>query len=274
MGKQGRKGQQQSEGAVESVRGEAGVRGIGEADGTAGLALLLRYLVAYLGNRVDVDDLDVMSFSLHHLFCCVDSLYRVALPALATSLAPASDNGNGSEDGHGEAGNVYRPRTWMQLQALRRVVRRMQPLCQLLGDASERILASLDSPGQTGGTEREMETDEMEQALRDLAAIVVAWQQRYRNMPRLKTLLCELFPTIPLAITPDAPFVQLLDSASILFGDILPAFQAVSMGDDEAVIMLLYDLLQQTDLLALQFETMLELLNTLMAQYTLAVSST
>ena len=108
----------------------------------------------------------------------------------------------------------------------------------------------------------------MEQVLRDLGAILIGWHQRYRNLPSLKMLLCELFPTMPLSISPDTSFLQLLDHASILFGDILPAFQAISTGDDEAVIMLLFDFLQQTDLMAMQFKTILDLLDMLIDQCT------
>jgi hypothetical protein len=111
----------------------------------------------------------------------------------------------------------------------------------------------------------------MGRALRDMAVILTGWQQRYRNLPSFKMLLCELFPTVPLAISPDTSFMLLLDHASILFGDILPAFQALSPGDNEAIIMLLFDFLQQTDLLAIQFKTILELLDTLIGQCTAMV---
>lgn len=296
-----------------------------DTDGTAGLAVLLGYLVAYLCSKVDVDDLDVLSFSLHHLFCCVDSLYRTALPSLATSLAPNQTDAGviEHEENEREGESAYRPQTWIQLQALKQTIRRMQPLCQLLNDAGERILGSLGYAEQTGAdethkphepldetdrsgeaaskrsdgihlqdgasaTERESEHDEqgsgyagyvgyatssesIERALRDLVVILTAWQQRYRNLPSFKALLCELFPTIPLSISPDTSFMQLLDNASTLFGDILPAFQAISTGDDEAVIMLLFDFLQQTDLLAIQFKMILELLNMLIEQCTIVI---
>src|SRR5438067_10775226 len=50
---------------------------------TGGLAVILGQLVAYFYNRAHIDDLDVLSFSLHHLFCRIDHLYETALPRLA-----------------------------------------------------------------------------------------------------------------------------------------------------------------------------------------------
>src|ERR1700694_1941040 len=54
------------------------------SDATGGLAIILGQLVAYFTNRAHIDDLDVLSFSLHHLFCRVDFLYNITLPAFAT----------------------------------------------------------------------------------------------------------------------------------------------------------------------------------------------
>jgi hypothetical protein len=99
----------------------------------------------------------------------------------------------------------------------------------------------------------------VEQALHDLAAMLICWQQRYWNLPTFRSLLYTLFPTMPLPLQPDTPFTRLLAYACTLFGDIVPAFHALSPGDEEAVIMLLFDLLQQIDLLAVECETLLQL---------------
>src|SRR5579859_2047968 len=48
--------------------------------GAAGLAVILGQLVAYFSGRANIDDMDVLGFSLHHLFCRIDMLYRVILP--------------------------------------------------------------------------------------------------------------------------------------------------------------------------------------------------
>jgi hypothetical protein len=273
-----------------------------EDEKATALAVLLGDMVAYLSSKVDVNDLDIVSFSLHHLFCGFDSLYRVMLPSFVVSLTPESGRETDVEF------EQLRPRTWIQLQALRQVLRRMEPLCQLLSEAGECILGQLGySGGSEGGKTDETEgthgeyTDGMlariaaheaveqaeldseqnllyvvssegiEQALRDLVAILACWQQRYRDLPSFRSLLYTLFPTVPLLLQPDAPFTQLLECASTLFGDILPAFQALSPGDDEAVIMLLFDLLQQIDLVAVECKTLLELLHMLLERYAVAM---
>src|SRR3989442_3460696 len=51
--------------------------------GAAGLGIILGQLVAYFSDHADADDLDVLSFSLHHLFCHTDRLFQVAFPTLA-----------------------------------------------------------------------------------------------------------------------------------------------------------------------------------------------
>src|SRR6266487_6511363 len=50
--------------------------------GAAGLSIILGQMVAYFSGRAHVDDMDVLSFSLHHLFCHLDYLYHTVLPEL------------------------------------------------------------------------------------------------------------------------------------------------------------------------------------------------
>ncbi len=271
----------------------------------AALAVLLGQMVAYLSSKVDVNDLDIVSFSLHHLFCGFDSLYRVLLPSFVVSLASEA-----GEETDAHSGQIH-PMTWLQLQSLRQVIHRMLPLCQLLSEAAMRILGQLGYGRESSENEGSEESQEnkwsrteratslhethgdegiahadkhraeewteseqdilymaastgIEQALRDLAASLMCWQQQYHGLPSFRSQLFALFPTMPLPLQPDAPFMQLLEYASALFGDIVPAFQALSPGDDEAVILLLFDLLQQIDLLALECETLLELFTLLL----------
>ena len=278
-------------------------RGDGAEDERAvALAILLGQMVAYLSGKVDVDDLDIVSFSLHHLFCNLDSLYRLLLPSFAAALATESGKATDADGGR------LLPRIWIGLQDVLLAARRMVPLCQLLSEAGESILGQLgygqgrrgrwedgkneegrtDRAGYPDGTfadgqlarveaqegrERAVESERdilygavsegIEQALRDLAAMLICWQQRYRGLPSFRSLLYTLFPTVPLPLQPDTPFTRLLAYACTLFGDIVPAFHALSPGDEEAVIMLLFDLLQQIDLLAAECETVLQLFTSL-----------
>src|SRR5579885_2543431 len=273
-----------------------------EDERAVALAILLGQMVAYLSGKVDVDDLDIVSFSLHHLFCNLDSLYRLLLPSFAAALATESGRAADAE------GERLQPRIRVGLQDVLLAARRMLPLCQLLSEAGESILGQLgygrhrrgrwedgqheeSGTGETGrpdgiyadgqlacmeaqdGRERAAESERdilygaasegVEQALHDLAAMLICWQQRYRGLPSFRSLLYTLFPTVPLPLQPDTPFTRLLAYACTLFGDILPAFHALSPGDEEAVIMLLFDLLQQIDLLAAECETVLQLFTSL-----------
>lgn len=282
-----------------------------EREQAAALAALLGHIVAYLSDKIDVDDLDIVSFSLHHLFCDFDALYCVLLPSFAGSLAAESREATEAKS------EQMQPRTWMQLLALRQAVRRMLPLCQLLNEAGESILGQLgygqemqgkledgedtkdrmDETVSIRGTSAdglsasiEMQDDEawaaeseqdslygavsegVERALHDLAATLMCWQRRYSDLPSFRSLLYTLFPTVPLPLQPDTPFTQLLTYACTLFGDILPAFHALAPGDEEAVLMLLFDLLQQVDLLAMACETLLQLFAVLL-QYSMRTLS-
>jgi hypothetical protein len=51
---------------------------------------------------------------------------------------------------------------------------------------------------------------------------------------------------------------MLLDSAGAIFGDILPNFRLVSPNDREEIGALLFDLMQQSDQMLVQFEVTLE----------------
>src|SRR5579883_257687 len=269
-----------------------------EDERAVALAILLGQMVAYLSGKVDVDDLDIVSFSLHHLFCNLDSLYRLLLPSFAAALAAESERATDAD------GERLPPRIRVGLQDVLLAARQMLPLCRLLSEAGESTLGQLgygrhipgtweDGKHEEGRTDAAGRPDEafadeqlarveaqedreraaeserdilygavsegVEQALHDLAAMLICWQQRYRNLPSFRSLLYTLFPTTPLSLQPDTLFTQLLAYGCTLFGDIVPAFHALSPGDEEAVIMLLFDLLQQVDLLAVQCETLLQL---------------
>ena len=102
---------------------------------TGGLAIILGQLVAYFTNRAQIDDLDVLSFSLHHLFCRVDFLYNSALPTLASWTAATQGRSAQPE---------ARQHIWTQLQTINRTLDRMEPLCHLLSDSTECILENFD----------------------------------------------------------------------------------------------------------------------------------
>ena len=67
----------------------------------------------------------------------------------------------------------------------------------------------------------------------------------------------------------DAVFATLLESARVIFGDILPAFRTIAANDHEGTATLLFDLIQQSDHLLLELDTTLESLGGLIEDFTL-----
>ena len=105
----------------------------------AGLSVILGQMVAYFRNRVNVDDLDVLNFSLHHLFCRIDYLYLTALPELLGSSILAVTEQALSDD------LAYRQNIWSKLRDIKHIINRLEPLCNLLVDATRCILEAFDS---------------------------------------------------------------------------------------------------------------------------------
>src|SRR5712692_266425 len=99
--------------------------------GAAGLSVLLGQVVTYFSGRAQADDLDVLSFSLHHLFCGVDYVYRTALPELM-SVSPTVS----IEPAEMEIDDLLRQQhIWTKLRAMKHTMNRLEPLCNLLNDA-------------------------------------------------------------------------------------------------------------------------------------------
>ena len=245
---------------------------------TSGLAIILGQLVTYFSNRAQIDDLDVLSFSLHHLFCRVDFLYNNALPTLAGWTA-ATQGRSVQLDAR------QRQRIWTQLQTINRTLDRMEPLCHLLSDSTECILESFDLTSEILPLpldEQAREEDEAnndkgwlhvvdperwEQAFSAVTQHLLSWQQHHTSLPAFASQFVRLLPTIPALPELDAAFATILDNAGAIFGDILPGFRAILSSDESMVAALLYDLMQQSDQLLVKFETTLEPMNALIKHY-------
>ena len=256
-----------------------------------GLSGILGQMVAYFRNRVNVDDLDVLNFSLHHLFCRIDYLYLTALPELLNSSLPAVTEQAFSDD------LACRQHIWSKLRDIKHIINRLEPLCNLLVDATRCILEAFDSTGHMAGVPKRspVTTDEntlprltamvqseeqewqqplnqehWEQALTALIMCLSTWQQSYSQLAHFIDHFAYVLPTIPSLTQLDEVFNILLDSAGTIFGELLPkAISAGQMVDDAGVATLLFDLMQQTDQLLLQFDTALEPLHALIEHFTL-----
>lgn len=250
--------------------------------GAAGLSVLLGQMVAYFSGRAHVDDLDVLSFSLHHLFCHVDYLYQTVLPELLGKANAPMPAGNQTITGD----LLQRQRTWSQLRIIKHTINRMEPLCTLLSDATSCILDALDRTSittpvvedemfsnVTAGDEQDwlqaLNQERWEHALATLTESLSFWQQSYSQLAQFGQHFASAVSAVPALLQLDDVFNVLLDSTGAIFCDILPDFQAISVGDDDAVTTLLFDLMQQADQLLVQFDKTLEPLHDLIEHFSL-----
>jgi hypothetical protein len=257
--------------------------------GAAALSVILGQMVSYFSGRANVDDTNVLTFSLHHLFCQVDYLYRSALPELM-SVTPSAMTAQRL------AGDLLRHQhIWTKLRTIRHTLNRMEPLCNLLSDATECILDDLDitsdamiapdttndntvprlsTPAQDDEQDwlQSLNQERWEQALSVVTENLGQWQLSYNQLALFVNHFALVTSTISSPTQLDEVFNILLDSAGAIFGDILPGFQAISVSDDDAVATLLFDLMHQSDQLLLQFDAALEPLQALIETYALDIN--
>ena len=279
-----------------------------ELAATGGLAVILGQLVAYFHNRAHIDDLDVLSFCLHHLFCRVDYLYETALPRLAAlsqsearAGAPGEYGISTSQATRNDARRSVRHRqqVWTQLQTINRTLDRMEPICHLLSDSTECILERFDASTDMVGliepepgdelvgkpTDRPAEQDgedavnlvltdagRWDQAFAAITHSLLNWQGNYSKLAPFTVQFAPLLQAIPLLPEIDAALATILDSAGAIFGDILPGFRAILEADEAMIAALLYDLMQQSDHLLVKFDTTLEPMNMLIKYYAVSTS--
>lgn len=263
----------------------------GDAD--TELNTMLEQIGRYFSQQASQHDLEAISFSLRHLFSRVDFLYRQALPELGGWTVRAEK---------GKEAFIYQ-QTWLHLQAINRTLDRMAPLCHLLSDIIECLLDTLDNEELWLRTLEEDETcllkevpppekqakhtgsfsqpgaiiaptdaeiEEWERAVTTIMDRLLLWQEHHHKLIPFRQQLAHS----PLATahldTLDKAFAVLLDSAGAIFGDILPNFRLVEPGNQEEVSALLFDLMQQSDQMLVQFEVTLEPLTSLLRHFNAA----
>ena len=210
-------------------------------------------------------------------------MYRQALPTLQRCTEQSLANNPRS-----------RQAIWSELQRINRTLDRMEPLCHLLSDATECILDAFDYSSVNGMTDAEEETlteldtshadknldttdeqgwfpmldsEHWEQALRALTEGLKDWRQSYRTLVPLTTQFARLVHMPSTLARLDVAFALMLDCAGTIFGEILPCFRATAGGDEETIAALLFDLMQQSDQLLVQFDMTLEPMNELIKQF-------
>jgi hypothetical protein len=215
-------------------------------------------------------DLEAISFTLRHLFSRVDFLYRQALPELSTWTS--------REDEEREIS--LSQQIWLHLQTINRTLDRMAPLCHLLSDVIECLLETLDNEELWLRTFEQEDTlqfkqaplpvqphrpafsrapspDIWERAATTLMERLLLWQEHHHKLtPFQRQFSQPALLGINLGAL-DTAFAVLLDSAGAIFGDILPNFRLIVPEDHDEISALLFDLMQQSDQMLVQFEVTL-----------------
>lgn len=261
-------------------------------DADSELTVMLKQIGTYFTSQARHHDLEAISFSLRHLFSRVDFLYRQALPDL--------DKWTTHE--HVEKGRetFLNQQIWLHLQTVNRTLDRMAPLCHLLSDVIECLLDTLDNEElwlrtfeeeetlllkqvqvaekkrdraaatRLAGTHVESansDTEMWERAVTTLMDRLLVWQEQHHKLTSFQQQFAQHTLATQSLNELDAAFAVLLDSAGAIFGDILPNFRLVGPDDREEISALLFDLMQQSDQMLVQFEVTLEPLTSLLRHF-------
>ncbi len=221
------------------------------------LLVLLQRLPDYFRSRAGQSDVETLVFCLHHLYNCIDTLYLHTLPALTRLTFQKSTL---------SATFTYRHAVWEQLQGILLLLERIESHCHLLLSTTTSVLATLDTTEDTFSTGASLTyvgTEQWQHAYEVLSSTLQNWQDQRPSHLTFATTF-----TSPSGLTAvDTAFALLFDSANAIFGDIIPDVQLVAQGDDEIVATLLFDLMQQNDLVLIQISKLVEPLQHLMKHY-------
>ena len=224
------------------------------------LLLLLQRLPDYFRGRAERDDIETLVFCLHRLYNCIDTLYLHTLPNL-TDLTSQRHNAHTIF--------AHRHALWEQLQAILLLLERIESHCHLLLSTTTGVLATLDTTEDaafsTEAPTTYVGTEQWQRAYEVLSLALHSWQEQHKAHLTFTTAFAST--SVASLISIDTAFALLFDSANAIFGDIIPDIQLVAQGDDEVVATLLFDLIQQNDLLLIQISKLVEPLQQLMKYY-------
>ncbi len=224
-----------------------------------GLLLLLQRLPDYFRGRAEQDDIETLVFCLHRLYNCIDTLYQHTLPTLTRLTTVQAHSTTGTF--------THRHAIWEQLQAILLLLERIESHCHLLLGTTTNVLAALDVT-EDAQTSTSVETEQWQRAYEVLSATLHVWQEQHQTLLAFAPTFAQT--NVSLAHV-DASLALLFDGANAIFGDIIPDIQLVAQGDDEVVATLLFDLMQQIDLLLIQISKLVEPLQQVMKYYAVVV---
>ncbi|QBD81458.1 hypothetical protein EPA93_38010 [Ktedonosporobacter rubrisoli] len=241
----------------------------------AELSVTLEPLKSFFNSPAALDELEILGFCLHHLFIRLNTLYHIKLPELAESSQQARVSQLASQS------ITYRYALWSKLGEIKQLIQHVEPLCYLLKNSLIVLLDLLDARQAARKITRELQINQpyeqyldyitsqerCEKTVKLLTTQLNDWQAYRRLAFTFAGQLAGSSPSLPQLTHMDAALNDLQESAQIIFGNILLDFQGISVGDDEAVATLLFDLMQKIDHLLQQIDILQQALPPLIKHY-------
>jgi hypothetical protein len=229
---------------------------------------LITQLCGGIDLHTHTNDRDILCFCLHHLFLSIEALSRMLCRSFSeeiSSAEPLSDS-------------IWQMKqhraTWTYLREVKQALERVEPLCQLLNDASYAVLISLATPTASVPLQTIPTIPDTsftihlycEQFLSALTPSLNGWLQCLTQPATFRYRFAHLFSATPTLLQIDNAFSSLLKCACSLFRDALPA---LSTAQQEEITALLLDLMQKVDLILQQIDMIMVPLHTLSKQFAL-----
>lgn len=211
----------------------------------AKLAIFFETLCSYFHGCVDANDIQTLTFCLHHLFYCSSRLYQSILPDLTANTGQARDI-------------VITYCIWDQLQVIESLFERIESLCHLLNCTIPTILATLENTCRARGSfipatqednaqPPEYPATTQKHALVQLNEQLHTWQQSNAQRLIFVHQFADLPTVMPTLVQVDTAFNILQQHTSAIYGKIIPHFLSLVTTDDETATLLLLDLMQKAD---------------------------
>jgi hypothetical protein len=232
------------------------------------IAALIEQLCNGIDLHIPTNDRDSLCFCLHHLFLSIETLSRTLCRSFSEDVSSAK----------AQSASIWQMKqqraTWTYLREVKQALERVEPLCQLLNDASYAILISLATtivsvPLQTIPTvpDTSFATHlHCEQFLNALTPALNNWLQCLEQPATFRYRFAHLFSVTPTLLQIDNAFSSLLKCACSLFRDTLPALSTAQWDEQTALFL---DLMQKVDLILQQIDVIMVPLHTLSKQFAL-----
>jgi hypothetical protein len=235
---------------------------------TADIPTLIKHLCGGIDLHIHTNDTDILCFCLHHLFLSMETLSH-------TLCRSFSEDVSSTEPQSASIWQMKQQRaTWTYLREIKQALERVEPLCQLLNDASYAILLSLATSAPSVPLQTIPAVPDTsfaihlycEQFLNALAPALNNWLQCLAQPATFRYRFAHLFSATSTLLQIDNAFSSLLKCACSLFRDTLPA---LSTAEQDELTALFLDLMQKVDLILQQIDVIMVPLHTLSKQFAL-----